>query len=251
LIRALTSADREAALAAINEAARWYREFLPPGEHHEPEMTEAAWDAEARRLTWYGAFERGTLVGVMGLEYVRDVALLRHAYILPGRQRQGVGSRLLAHLETEVRGVHRIVVGTYQGNYKARSALEKAGYRASADPAAVLRAYYAIPGDRLRASLTYEKLLPKEAGAMANEAKVGTVTDYYAKIGVAAVRLTDGPLAVGDTIRIHGHTTDLTQPVDSLQLEHRAVSRAEPGTEVALKVRERVRKQDEVFRVTP
>lgn len=84
---------------------------------------------------------------------------------------------------------------------------------------------------------------------MASETLVGTVTDYYAKIGVAAVRLTGGPLAVGDTIRVHGHTTDFIQPVESLQVEHGAVARAEAGAEVALKVRERARKHDQIFRV--
>lgn len=158
-IRPLTLADRDAALAVINEAARWYCEFLPPAEYHEPEMAAADWEAEARRLTWYGGFAGGALAGVMGLEYVRDVALLRHAYILPAQQRRGLGSRLLAHLEGEVRGVRRIVVGTYRGNYKARRALESAGYRPSADPEAVLRAYYTIPEDRLRASVTYEKTI--------------------------------------------------------------------------------------------
>lgn len=157
--RSLAAAEAPAALAVINEAARWYREFLPPDEYHEPEMTPATYAAEASRLTWYGAFRAGTLLGVMALEYVRDVALLRHAYILPGLQREGIGSELLAHLEGEVRGVRRIVIGTYIGNYKARSALEKAGYRASRDPEAVLRAYYTIPEDRLRTSLTYEKTL--------------------------------------------------------------------------------------------
>lgn len=157
LLRPLTSADRDAALAVINEAARWYREFLPAAEYHEPEMTVEAWDAGARHMRWYGAFLDGTLGGVMALEYVRDVALLRHAYVLPGHQRHGIGARLLAHLETEVRGVSRIVIGTYRANHKARSALEKAGYRPSPDPEAVLRAYYTIPEDRLRGSLTYEK----------------------------------------------------------------------------------------------
>jgi putative protease len=84
---------------------------------------------------------------------------------------------------------------------------------------------------------------------MATEAKVGVVTDYYAKIGVAAVTLSDGALAVGDTVRIHGHTTDVTQAVESLQIEHRPVARAERGSEVALRVHERVRKHDEVLRV--
>ena len=158
-IRPLTSADRDAALAVINTAARWYRDFLPPEEVHEPEMTPDQWDAEARRLTWYGIFEGGALLAVAGLEYVRAAALLRHGYVLPEHQRRGIGALLREHMESQVRGVSRIIVGTYAGNYKARGALEKAGYRLSADSAAVLRAYYAIPEDRLKSSVTYEKPL--------------------------------------------------------------------------------------------
>lgn len=159
LIRSLTLKDRDAALTVINTTARWYREFVPAAELHDPEMTPAAWDAEAQRMTWWGAFFGELLAGVMGLEYVRDVALLRHAYVLPAHQRQGVGSHLLGHLEAQVQGVPRILVGTYAGNYKARQALEKAGYQLSADSEAVLRTYYGIPEDRLRSSVTYEKLL--------------------------------------------------------------------------------------------
>lgn len=85
---------------------------------------------------------------------------------------------------------------------------------------------------------------------MATEERVGTVTDYYAKIGVAAVTLADGALRVGDRIRIHGHTTDLTQTVESLQVDHRPVQAAERGSEVALKVRDRVRKHDAVLRLS-
>src|SRR4029450_12877657 len=57
-------------------------------------------------------------------------------------------------------GVKRVIVGTYRGNYKAQHALEKAGYRQSPDPDAILRAYYSIPEARPQASLTYEKTLP-------------------------------------------------------------------------------------------
>jgi GNAT superfamily N-acetyltransferase len=159
VIRPLTAADQAAALDVINVAARWYREFLPPGEYHDPEMTAADFDREAGRLRWYGAFVDGALVGVMGLEYVRDAALMRHAYVLPGHQRRGLGLAMLQHLEREVRGVDRIVIGTYRANRKARGALEKSGYRLSPDPEAVLRAYYHIPEDRLRSSVTYEKPL--------------------------------------------------------------------------------------------
>ena len=158
-LRALTHADTDGALAVINTAARWYREFLAPEEFHDPEMTREQFEAEARRMTWYGAFVEGALVGVMGLEYVRDAALLRHAYVVPEHQRGRIGTRLREHLERQVKGVKRIIVGTYRGNYKARSALEKAGYRLSPDPEAVLRASYAIPEDRLKSSVTYEKLV--------------------------------------------------------------------------------------------
>jgi GNAT superfamily N-acetyltransferase len=156
-IRPLAPGDREAALTVINTAARWYRDFLPHEEFHDPEMTPAHWEAEARRLTWYGVFDGGALLAVGGLEYARDVALLRHGYVLPEHQRRGVGALLREHLEAQVHGVSRIIVGTYAGNYKARGALEKAGYRPSPDPQAVLRAYYSIPEDRLASSVTYEK----------------------------------------------------------------------------------------------
>ena len=156
-IRVLTDGDRGSALAVINTAARWYQEFLSAEEYHDPEMTPDEWTQEAERLTWYGAFDLDTLLGVMGLEYVKDVALLRHAYILPDQQRHGIGSLLREYAEKQMRGVSRIVVGTYAGNYKARGALEAAGYTLSPEPEAVLRAYYDIPEDRLQSSVTYEK----------------------------------------------------------------------------------------------
>ena len=156
-IRQLTEDDRGAALAVINTAARWYQEFLPAEEYHDPEMTQDEWAEETERLSWYGAFASDTLLGVMGLEYVKDVALLRHAYVLPDRQRHGIGSLLRIYIEQQIQGVRRIVVGTYTGNYKARNALEAAGYTLSADSETVLRAYYDIPEDRLQSSVTYEK----------------------------------------------------------------------------------------------
>ena len=79
--------------------------------------------------------------------------------------------------------------------------------------------------------------------------KIGTVTDYFGKIGVAAIRLTDGDLQVGDRVRIVGRTTELVQMVESLQVEHENVERAERGSQAAIKVQERVRKKDQVFRV--
>mgnify|MGYP001159153999 CR=1 FL=1 len=83
------------------------------------------------------------------------------------------------------------------------------------------------------------------------EEVIGTVTDYFAKIGVAGIQVTGGSLAVGDTMRIKGHTTDLTQAVEPIQLEDQGVQRAEAGQTIGIGVKERVRKGDSVLKVTP
>jgi putative protease len=82
------------------------------------------------------------------------------------------------------------------------------------------------------------------------ERMVGRVKEYFAKVGVAGIEITEGQLCVGDTIHIRGHTTDLSQQIDSMQIEHQPVQKAEPGHIIGIKVRERVRPNDQVFRVT-
>ena len=83
------------------------------------------------------------------------------------------------------------------------------------------------------------------------EEVVGKVTDYFAKIGVAGIQVTAGSLSVGETIRIKGHTTDVTLMVESIQIEHQAVQRAEAGKSIGIRVKERVRRGDSVLKVTP
>ena len=80
------------------------------------------------------------------------------------------------------------------------------------------------------------------------EKKIGTVMDFFAKIGVVAFHVEGDGLKVGDTIHIKGHTTDLVQTVDSMEIEHAHVQRAAPGQDVALKVADHVREHDLIFR---
>ena len=79
--------------------------------------------------------------------------------------------------------------------------------------------------------------------------KVGEVFHFFGQISVAAIRLTDGSLAIGDTVQIQGPTTNLQQTVDTLQIEHAKVDRADRGQEVGMKVRDRVREKDFVYKV--
>jgi translation initiation factor IF-2 len=84
---------------------------------------------------------------------------------------------------------------------------------------------------------------------MAEEVKIGTVSHYFGKVNVAAIDLTDGDLAVGDTIRIKGHTTDFTEKVGSMQIDRVDVPKAEKGQGVGIRVSEHARIGDEVFKV--
>lgn len=80
------------------------------------------------------------------------------------------------------------------------------------------------------------------------EKEIGVVTRYFSRIGVAGIELT-GTLCVGDTIHIVGNTTDLTQEVDSMQLENEPIAEAQAGQVIGIKVGERVRHNDKVYQV--
>lgn len=86
---------------------------------------------------------------------------------------------------------------------------------------------------------------------MAEEKKVGVVESYFGKVGVAAMKITDETLRVGDTIRVKGHTTDVLTKVESIQIEHAPVQEAGPGASVGIKIAAKVREHDVVYKVLP
>lgn len=79
--------------------------------------------------------------------------------------------------------------------------------------------------------------------------KVGKVTHYYDKIGVAVIELS-GDLAVGDTIKVSGHGREFTQEVASMQIEHENIKEAKKGQTVGLRVGEKAKENDEVYKVS-
>ena len=81
------------------------------------------------------------------------------------------------------------------------------------------------------------------------EEKIGEVVKFFAKPSVAAIKITEGALQVQDTIKIFGHTTDLTQVIDSMEVNNQKVDKAVAGDYIGIKVADRVRPGDEVFKV--
>jgi translation elongation factor EF-1alpha len=86
--------------------------------------------------------------------------------------------------------------------------------------------------------------------AEAEEKLIGRITHYYSHLNVGIIELTEGKLKVGDVIHVKGTHTDFRQAVDSIQLEHQNVSHAEKGKSAGIKVKEKIRKHDQVFRIS-
>ena len=82
-----------------------------------------------------------------------------------------------------------------------------------------------------------------------SEQLIGKVTHYFGKAQVAAIEITEGQLDVGDTIHIVGHTSDFTQKVDSMQIEHASADSAKVGDQIGIRVVEHAREHDQVYRV--
>jgi putative protease len=81
------------------------------------------------------------------------------------------------------------------------------------------------------------------------EKEIGVVSNYFSKISVAAVEITDGTVSVGDTLHFLGYTTDFESRVASMQIEHKPVTEVKKGDSVGIKVSEKVREKDKVYKI--
>lgn len=81
------------------------------------------------------------------------------------------------------------------------------------------------------------------------EQQIGYVSNFYKNISVAAVEISNGSMSVGDTLHFLGKTTDFETAVESLQIDHNSVTEAKKGDSIGLKVPDRVRKHDKVYKV--
>jgi GNAT superfamily N-acetyltransferase len=165
-IRPCRDDERAAILAIVNAAADAYRGVIPADRWHEPYMAAAELDAEiAAGVVFWGYEDGGALLGVMGLQRVRDVELIRHAYVAPHSQRRGVGGALLEHL---MRATARpMLVGTWAAAEWAIRFYAAHGFaRVAAErKAELLRSYWTIPERQIETSVVLARPGPGSAAA--------------------------------------------------------------------------------------
>jgi GNAT superfamily N-acetyltransferase len=157
-IRPCRDGDRDAILAIVNEAAEAYRGVIPADRWREPYMPGDELDEEiAAGVVFWGYETDGELVGVMGVQDVGELDLIRHAYVSPALQGRGIGSRLLEHLTGPA--TRRMLVGTWAAARWAIRFYRRHGF-VSVPPdrtAELLRTYWNIPERQIETSVVLAK----------------------------------------------------------------------------------------------
>ncbi|HVD60904.1 MAG TPA: GNAT family N-acetyltransferase [Gemmatimonadaceae bacterium] len=154
VIRQCSSQELDRVCDVINDAAAIYRDHIPADRWKEPYMPPAELREEVNDgVVFWGAFEDGILLGVMGLQHVGDVALVRHAYTRTASQGKGIGAKLLAHVSAQTD--RPVLMGTWAAATWAIRFYEKHGFRLVPPKMkdALLRLYWTIPPRQIEESV--------------------------------------------------------------------------------------------------
>jgi GNAT superfamily N-acetyltransferase len=147
VIKPCTAADVEEIQRIVNDAATAYRGVIPADCWHEPYMPRGELDAAIAAGVRFSGYwdDDGALLGVMGIQDVADVTLIRHAYVRPGNQRRGVGAALLETLRAQA-GARTVLVGTWADAAWAIAFYERNGFRRlpASDTELLLRTYWEV-----------------------------------------------------------------------------------------------------------
>ncbi|HEY1470263.1 MAG TPA: GNAT family N-acetyltransferase [Candidatus Acidoferrum sp.] len=146
MIRRCDSHDFELIWEIINDGAYAYKGIIPEDCWTEPYMSRKELQGEIDELVvFWGYEEAGTLTGVMGLQQVRDVTLIRHAYVRTSSQKRGVGSHLLSHLQEMAKGP--VLIGTWADAVWAIRFYEKHGFQmvSKQEKDRLLKEYWTVP----------------------------------------------------------------------------------------------------------
>ena len=154
MIRRCTETDFEAILAVINDAARAYDGVIPADRYHEPYMPAEELRGEIEAGVEFWAWEEdGAVLGIMGVQGVKDVALIRHAYVRNADQGRGIGGRLLEGLRGQT--ARPLLVGTWADAVWAIRFYEKHGFELTPaeEKAALLHRYWSVPKRQIETSV--------------------------------------------------------------------------------------------------
>ena len=154
MIRRCDERDLELIWAIINDGAQAYRGVIPKDRWTEPYMSREKLQHETDEgVVFWGYADAGTLVGVMGLQQVQDVTLIRHAYVRTTSQKQGIGAHLLSHLRGLTQGP--VLIGTWADAVWAIRFYERNGFRIVPPPVKdqLLRRYWNIPDRQVETSV--------------------------------------------------------------------------------------------------
>jgi len=155
MIRICSENDAERLYYIINEAAKAYRNNIPADCYHEPYMSREELAREMRDMTFFTWGEKGKLVAVMGFQPIKDVTLIRHAYVLPQWQGKGIGVKLMENMK-RLCNTPRLLVGTWADASWAISFYVKCGFQPAPDKDELLRTYWKIPERQIETSVVLE-----------------------------------------------------------------------------------------------
>jgi GNAT superfamily N-acetyltransferase len=150
----------------VNAAAEAYRGVIPPDRWHDPYMPLKELEQEvAAGVVFWGCERGGELVGVMGIQSVRDVDLIRHAYVRPDHQRHGIGAALIEHLCRQ--STRRMLVGTWAAATWAIEFYRRHGFQLVSREGtnALLAAYWNIPERQIETSVVLANPPLERSGA--------------------------------------------------------------------------------------
>ena len=154
MIRRCDERDFELIWAIINDGAQAYKGIIPADRWTEPYMSREHLQQEiAEGVVFWGYEEAGTLVGVMGLQQVQDVTLIRHAYVRTSSQKRGIGAHLLSHLRELANGP--VLIGTWADAVWAIRFYERHGFQivAPQDKDRLLKEYWTVPERQIETSV--------------------------------------------------------------------------------------------------
>jgi GNAT superfamily N-acetyltransferase len=157
-VRRCSDGEREAIFAIVNAAAEAYRGVIPADRWHEPYMPMAELDGEiAAGVEFWGYEDGGELLGIMGIQRLGEVDLIRHAYVLPGSQGRGVGGALIEHLLRSA--PTPMLVGTWAAAEWAIRFYRRHGFEQVSPERKdeLLRAYWDIPERQIETSVVLER----------------------------------------------------------------------------------------------